>query len=138
MKKSSFAIPVIVVATVALLVAVRMEVARAQETGTTERGYLQVNAQSQQLWNQLGTLQDQRHQAEWNLFELMNQTPRNRSQIQQGLATLAGIKQQIEQVRGQLKQYWVPLPTATGARAARANAQTPSASTTPAAPTPAS
>ena len=83
--------------------------------GLGRRGYLKISPESQQLWDQLGTLQTQLHQEQWNLFVLLNAPTKDRAAIKAQAEKLRGLGQQLRQTRQSLQQYYVALPTpATG------------------------
>jgi len=80
------------------------------------RGYLKVSPESQQLWDQLGTLQTQLHQEQWDLFVLLNAEPKDREAIKAQAEKVRGLTQQVRQTMQSLRQYFVALPAAAGTR----------------------
>jgi hypothetical protein len=81
------------------------------------RGYIEPKPEARQLWDQLGKLQADRHEAQWQLFVLLAQSPQDSQKIQAQQQKLAGLDQQIRQLWRQLHRYWHPLPAGAAGRA---------------------
>ncbi len=71
------------------------------------RGYLKTIPESHELWSQLGTLNNQMHDAQWVLFELLNADPRDPEAIRAQFGEMREIGQQLQSVQQELRPYWI-------------------------------
>jgi hypothetical protein len=66
---------------------------------------VKVNAESEQLWRQLGDLMTKRHQLMWELFVLQNAEKPDTKAIDAKLAQIGEIERQMSVTRGALFQH---------------------------------
>jgi len=66
---------------------------------------VKVNAESEQLWRQLGDLMTKRHQLMWELFVLQNAEKPDAKAIDAKLAQIGEIERQMSVTRGALFQH---------------------------------
>jgi len=69
------------------------------------RGYIETNPETKALWDQLGELKTQLHQAQWELYEALNQEGATRETVKPQLEKMKEIGQQVRGVMEQLAPY---------------------------------
>jgi len=69
------------------------------------RGYIETNPETKALWNQLGELKVQIHEAQWELYEALNQEGATRETVKPQMEKLKGIGEQIRGIMEQLAPY---------------------------------
>jgi len=78
------------------------------------RGYVEPNAESQKIWEDLGKLQNDMHLKQWEIYGLMAQQPMDKEKVKAAFQEIMQLRQQQNTLRQQLQQYWHALPGAAG------------------------
>lgn len=91
------------------------------------RGYIEPNAESQKLWEELGTLQSAMHAKQWEIYGIMAQQPMDREKVRAALKEMTQLRRQQNTLRQQLQQYWHALPGAGGEEGQAGQGQGPRA-----------
>ena len=78
------------------------------------QGYLKTTPEVQALWTQLGQIESDLHQKEWELFVLFNAQPVDRRAVRTKYGEVRDLMRQMKDVRQKLEPSWVPLPRAQG------------------------
>lgn len=70
------------------------------------RGYIEPNAETKALWEKLGQIQADLHAAQWDLFVLMAQKPRDQQKIKAQEQKIKQLRESMRSVWQQLRPHW--------------------------------
>ncbi|MCX7599788.1 MAG: hypothetical protein N2512_13105 [Armatimonadetes bacterium] len=83
------------------------------------RGYIEPTAETKALWDKLGRIQADLHAAQWDLFVLMAQKPRNQQKINAQQQKIKKLRDEMRSVWEKLRPHWHPLDSQAGGKPSR-------------------
>ena len=88
------------------------------------RGYIEPNAETKALWEKLGKIEADLHAAQWDLFVLMAQKPRDQQKINAQQQKIKRLRDEMRGVWEKLKPYWHPAEAQAAGRTGRGGTRT--------------
>jgi hypothetical protein len=86
------------------------------QMGRRARGYIETNDTTKALWDQLGELKVQQHQAQWALFEALNKEGATRETVAPQFEAMRTIMEQMKAINEQLAPYRKQMERPEGAQ----------------------
>lgn len=87
------------------------------------RGYIEPNAETKALWERLGKIQADLHAAQWDLFVLMAQKPRDQQKIKAQEQKIKQLRESMRSVWEKLRSHWRTVESRSGGQTGRGRGQ---------------